>query len=302
MATSSPSSPLRYPGGKQSLSPFVRALIRANDMYGCVYAEPYAGGAGLALRLLMDDVVSRVLLNDKCPMICSFWRSLFWQTDELLQLVDKNPVTMETWRRTREITRRPKEFSEVEVAFALFFQNRTNFSGVIDGGVIGGKKQVGKYKLDARYPKDRLLKLMETLSMLRDRVSIFHLDAISFMHAHVLPWGRTCLTYCDPPYFEKGQALYMNSYLPEDHVKVADFLHEHASDMRWMVSYDNAPQIIALYKEDSLYSFDLPYSAHRVRRGKELLALSSDVNLPQGVELVLKLSPVTFDSISSSVV
>ncbi len=299
MATSSPSSPLRYPGGKQSLAPFVRTLIRGNDMYGCVYAEPYAGGAGLALRLLMDGVVSRVLLNDKCPMVCSFWRSLFWRTNELLQLVDKTPVTMETWMLTREITECPEEFSEIEIAFALFFQNRTNFSGVIDGGVIGGKAQVGKYKLDARYPKGRLLKLMETLSMLRDNVEVSHLDAISFMQAHVLPLDRTCLTYCDPPYFEKGQALYMNAYLPEDHVKVADFLHEHASGMRWMVSYDNAPQIIELYKEDSLYSFDLPYSAHRVRRGKELLALSSDVNLPQGVDQILKLRPVILGSVSS---
>lgn len=289
MATSAPASPLRYPGGKQSLAPFVRFLIEENGMGGCTYAEPYAGGAGLALRLLMDGVVSRVLLNDKCPMVTSFWRSLFWQTDILLSMIDREPVTMDTWYRTREVTRQYSEFSQVEVAFSLFFQNRTNFSGVIDGGVIGGKKQQGKYKLDARYPKQRLLKLMERVAEMRNHVEICNMDAIAFMEERLLPLADTCLTYCDPPYYEKGQALYMNSYNPHDHAQVAAFLLTHMHEMRWMVSYDNAPQIIELYKTAPLYSFDLPYSARRVRKGSELLSLCNSLTLPQDYESLLDL-------------
>lgn len=292
MATNSPSSPLRYPGGKQCLTPFVRRLIESNGMCGCTYAEPYAGGAGVAMRLLSERVVQNVILNDKCPMVAAFWRALFSQTDSLISLVDKEPVTMETWFRTREITQRYKEFSQLEVAFAFFFQNRTNFSGVIGGGVIGGKNQSGKYKLDARYPKTRLISLMEKVASYRDMVEVCNMDAIAFMEENLLQLGDSCLTYCDPPYFEKGQALYMNAYNHGDHAAVADFLLEQSRNMRWIVSYDNAPQIIELYNRIPLYSFDLPYSAHRVRRGKELLALCPGLVLPPQIEPRMELTAI----------
>lgn len=291
MATSTPASPLRYPGGKQCLAPFVRALIEYNDMKGCIYAEPYAGGAGVALRLLMDGIVSRIILNDKCAMLVAFWRSLFWSTDKLLRMVEDTPVTIETWHNTREITQFPTKFSDVEVAFALFFQNRTNFSGVIDGGVIGGKNQTGKYKLDARYPKARLISLMERVSSFRDNVDVYNLDAITFMKSELLPLGNSCLTYCDPPYYEKGQALYLNAYLPKDHALVADFLQSYSATMSWMVSYDNAPEIVQIYDKSKLFSFDLPYSARRVRKGKELLALCDSLKIPSSRKL--QLQPVT---------
>lgn len=292
MATSTPASPLRYPGGKQCLAPFVRALIEDNDMKGCIYAEPYAGGAGVALRLLMDGIVSRVILNDKCTMLVAFWRSLFWSTDKLLRMVEDTPVTIETWHNTREITQFPTKFSDVEVAFALFFQNRTNFSGVIDGGVIGGKNQTGKYKLDARYPKARLISLMERVASFRDNVDVYNLDAITFMKSELLPLGNSCLTYCDPPYYEKGQALYLNAYLPQDHALVADFLQANSASMNWMVSYDNAPEIVKLYGKSKLFSFNLPYSARRVRKGKELLALSNTISLNEISNLLLNLQQV----------
>lgn len=291
MATSTPASPLRYPGGKQCLAPFVRALIEDNDMKGCIYAEPYAGGAGVALRLLMDGIVSRVILNDKCTMLVAFWRSLFWSTDKLLRMVEDTPVTIETWHNTRVITQFPTKFSDEEVAFALFFQNRTNFSGVIDGGVIGGKNQTGKYKLDARYPKARLISLMERVSSFRDNVDVYNLDAITFMKSELLPLGNSCLTYCDPPYYEKGQALYLNAYLPQDHALVADFLQSYSATMSWMVSYDNAPEIVQIYHKSKLFSFDLPYSVRRVRKGKELLALCDSLKIPSSRKL--QLQPVT---------
>lgn len=289
MATSIPASPLRYPGGKQCLAPFVRFLIEENGLMGCTYAEPYAGGAGLALRLLMDGVVNQVLLNDKCPMVTTFWDTLFWNTDNLLTMVESEPVTMETWHKTREIINRYADYSPIEVAFSFFFQNRTNFSGVIAGGVIGGKAQGGKYKLDARYPKTRLIRLMEKVAGFRDKVGICNMDAILFMEEKVLPLGNQCLTYCDPPYFEKGQELYLNAYNPTDHADVAAFLRLHTNTMRWLVSYDNAPQIVELYKDSALYSFDLPYSAHRVRKGKELMALSGNVRLPSVAESLFEM-------------
>ena len=295
MGSPSPSSPLRYPGGKQCLAPFVGALIEGNGLHACSYAEPYAGGAGLALRLLLDGVVEGVLLNDKCPLVSMFWQVLFQQTEALLQCVADTPVSMEVWRHTREVTQRFRDFEPVDVAFALFFQNRTNFSGVIAGGVIGGKFQTGKYKLDARYPKRRLLALMEKVAALRDRVEVFNMDALDFMRSHVLPLGNKCFTYCDPPYFVKGQGLYLNAYQPQDHQQVASFLLGCPPEVRWMVSYDNVPEIVGMYKAARLFSFDLPYSAHVKRQGKELLALEPGVVLPKAARELVPLVAVGDD-------
>jgi len=292
MGPSSPSSPLRYPGGKQCLAPFVGALIEGNGLHGCSYAEPYAGGAGLALRLLLDGVVEGVLLNDKCSLVSTFWQVLFGQTEDLLRRVADTPVSMEVWRQTREVTQHYREFEPVDVAFALFFQNRTNFSGVIDGGVIGGKAQGGKYKLDARYPKGRLLALMGKVAALRDQVKVFNMDALNFMRSHVLSLGNKCFTYCDPPYFVKGQGLYLNAYQPQDHQQVASFLLGCPPEVRWMVSYDNVPEIVGMYKAARLFSFDLPYSAHVKRQGKELLALGPGVVLPKDARELVPLVAV----------
>ena len=292
MGTCIPASPLRYPGGKQCLAPFLRALIEGNDMERCVYAEPYAGGAGLALRLLMDGVVGHILLNDKCPMVATFWNVLFRDTEELLRCVNDTPVTMGEWHHTRTVIQHSERHSPAEVAFAFFFQNRTNFSGVIDGGVIGGKAQAGKYKLDARYPKPRLLALIERVATLRDRVQVFNQDALDFMRLAVLPLGLKCFTYCDPPYYVKGKDLYMNAYLRADHERVSCFLQNCPAEMRWMVSYDNVSEIVEIYHHAQLYCFDLPYSAHVKRKGKELLALPSTLNLPEDAISLVGLEPV----------
>ena len=133
---------------------------------------------------------------------------------------------------------------------------------------------------------------MEKVASYRDRVEVCNMDAIAFMGEKLLQLGDSCLTYCDPPYFEKGQALYMNAYNHGDHAAVANFLLEQSRNMRWMVSYDNAPQIVELYNRMPLYSFDLPYSAHRVRRGKELLALCPGLELPPQVEQIMELTAI----------
>ena len=67
-------TPLRYPGGKQRLAPFIRELLTANNLLGTEYAEPYAGGAGIAMELLINGEVSRIHLNDKDYAVYCFWR------------------------------------------------------------------------------------------------------------------------------------------------------------------------------------------------------------------------------------
>ena len=58
-------SPLRYPGGKSRITDFVKQIIKDNNLLDGVYVEPYAGGAAVALSLLMDEYVSSIIINDK---------------------------------------------------------------------------------------------------------------------------------------------------------------------------------------------------------------------------------------------
>ena len=50
-------SPLRYPGGKSKLADFIGLTIQNLNMPNCTYIEPFAGGSGVALSLLLNGIV-----------------------------------------------------------------------------------------------------------------------------------------------------------------------------------------------------------------------------------------------------
>jgi len=136
-------TPLRYPGGKQKLAPFILEVMKENELVGGHYAEPYAGGAGVAIDLLLSGKVSHIHLNDTCPGIYAFWRSVLTQTEALCRRISRASMTIEEWRRHKEILSRPTEHEQIDVGFSMFYLNRCNRSGIISGGVIGGLKQGG---------------------------------------------------------------------------------------------------------------------------------------------------------------
>lgn len=280
MGSFSPSTPLRYPGGKQVLAPFIAEVLRKNEMAGKTYAEPYAGGGGVAMRLLIEGIVSHVILNDKCPLLTTFWRCLLFETEPLVRKIRDTPIDMNEWRLCKHILEAQDCFSPLDVAFSFFFLNRTNFSGIIHGGVIGGKKQTGNFKLDARFPKTRLISLIEQVASFRNHIEIYNNDAVDFLHEVVQPQGKNVFVYCDPPYYIKGKELYLNSYQHNDHEKVANVMTS-LTNVPWIVSYDNNDQIKKLYKQHRLFTFDLQYSANEVRKGKELLVMPKHVKLPR---------------------
>src|ERR1043165_4723732 len=151
-------SPLRYPGGKGRLAPFVQLLFEQNKLMDGYYVEPYAGGAGVGLSLLLMEYASRIYINDISKPVHAFWKTLLHDTDALCRKIRDKKVTPEEWRRQRNILHNFKDYSPSSVAFATFFLNRTNRSGILhSGGMIGGNDQIGEWKLDARYNKPELI-------------------------------------------------------------------------------------------------------------------------------------------------
>ena len=271
-------SPLRYPGGKTQLTPFVIDLTRANDLYGGVYAEPFAGGAGIAWRLLLNGDMTEVWLNDIDQAIFSFWDATLNRPDELCERIRRTDLNMDEWRKQRaallDAITRPDD-----LAFAALFMNRTNRSGILKGGAIGGKEQTGNYKLDCRFNRDELIEKIQRIHAYRDVVRLSRRDAKDCIRdwAKVMP--RRALLNIDPPYFTQGRDLYLSFYTPDDHAQLARLVR--SLKVPWMLTYDDAPEIEGLYEGMPLYKKSLVYYAQVKRCASEILVLSKKLVPPE---------------------
>jgi DNA adenine methylase len=276
-------SPLRYPGGKAGLSGFLSEVIRLNGLADGAYAEPYAGGAGAALQLLFSERVSRILINDIDRCVFAVWRAVLTRHERFLQLLDETPLTIDEWHRQRHIYLKPARHSTVELGFATFFLNRCNRSGILPtGGPIGGYSQAGKWKLDARFNRKELRRRIEKIISYRERIEAFNLDALVFLKEVVGPGSRNrpLLAYLDPPYYAKGQQLYLSAYKHVDHVKLAEFMRR-TLPYRWLMTYDNVPQIRKIYAAFPRIPFNLSYTAYGRRAGQELLIHNGQLTIPR---------------------
>ncbi|APP77411.1 DNA adenine methylase [Xanthomonas campestris pv. campestris] len=275
-------SPLRYPGGKTQLAPFVIDLARANGLYGGVYAEPFAGGAGIAWRLLLNGDMTEVWLNDIDPAIYAFWKTVVHSPDNLCSKIEKTAVTIDEWHKQRT-TISSRGSSELDLAFATLFLNRTNRSGILKGGVIGGKDQQGNYKLDCRFNKSDLIHKIQRIHVYKDVIKITHLDAEECLRKWEKELPKRGLINIDPPYYAQGRDLYLSFYNPEDHVRLAQLVRNLKNP--WMLTYDDVPQIEDLYSGIPTYRKGLTYYAQIKRRASELLILSPRLACPSSLSM-----------------
>ncbi len=273
-------SPLRYPGGKGKLARFVSTLIKQNALSDGLYVEPYAGGAAVAWELLLTGVVRRVAINDVSRPVFAFWRSVLEQTDELAALIRDTPVDLKTRDRLKAVLSSPDNASDLELGFATFFLNRTHRSGILNGGVIGGRDQTGKWKIDARYSKGDLIRRIERIAAARRRIELTNLDAVEFVKSKNSAWPTKTLVYLDPPYYEKGSQLYYDYYGDKDHLEVARAVRS-LSKIHWLVSYDDVLPIQEMYGGTAALQYTIGYSARNVLRGREAMFFSDGLVVPE---------------------
>lgn len=267
-------TPLRYPGGKGRFAPYIAAIMRTNGLDGGHYFEPYAGGAGVALELLYDGVVTDIHINDADPALHDFWVVATRDTDALIKLVENEPVTMDAWHHWRSVLSGEVAASRLHRGFATLFMNRTNRSGILKAGVIGGKGQAGTYKLDARYKPDVLVGRLELLKQHAKAIHVYGEDALSLLARCTEFLPPRSLIYLDPPYYLKGQGLYRNFYEHADHLAIARLLQRSKFPRRWVVSYDDAPEIREMYAAVPGLGYGLRYTARRRYIGSEVMFFS----------------------------
>jgi DNA adenine methylase len=273
-------TPLRYPGGKGKLAAYIKAVIKANRLLDGEYVEPYAGGAAVALELLFHEYVSRVHINDLSRPIFAFWHSVLQHPEQLCKLVKDTPLTMKSWGKQKQIFAQPDDHDDISLGFATFFLNRTNRSGILNGGAIGGKDQAGPWKIDARFNRDELIGRIRAIAKMKNRIRLTSMDALSFLNAGSDTWPQKTLIYLDPPYYAKGRDLYYDFYQHEDHVRVEQYVAENLKLKNWIVSYDNVATIRSLYKAYQQIVYRIGYSARESRQGSEAMFFSETLTMP----------------------
>lgn len=270
-------SPLRYPGGKGKVADYFKQIFKDNLLYDGTYVEPYAGGASVALSLLFNEYASKIIINDIDKSIFSFWYSILFDTDKLCKLIHDTPVTADNWKIQKSIQKNKNRFGSLKLGFSTFFLNRTNRSGILNAGIIGGRQQNGKWKIDARYNKKDLIERIERIALYKDKIELYNFDAVELIKSLRKTLPKNALFYFDPPYYVKGKDLYLNYYTDKDHIEIAEEISK-IKNQKWIITYDNVCPITNLYTNFRQKFFKLAYSAGKKnKQGQEVMIFSDNL-------------------------
>ncbi len=273
-------SPLRYPGGKNKLSAFIAKICIDNNINGH-YVEPYSGGASVALFLLLEGFVSKITINDKDRSIYAFWYSVLNRTNELCDLIENAELSISEWKKQKVIQSNKKTIDILSLGFSTFYLNRTNRSGIINGGVMGGIEQNGNYLMDCRFNKKELVQRIRLIAKHKKYIRLYRKDAVKLIDKiQQEADNENIVFYFDPPYYLKASTLYMNHYEVESHKMVSEKI-KAIKNIKWIVSYDNVPEIQELYSECNNKEFSFKHTAYESRMGKEIIFFSNNLIQPK---------------------
>ncbi len=273
-------SPLRYPGGKNKLSAFIAKICIDNKIDGN-YVEPYSGGASVALFLLIEGFVDKITINDRDRSIYAFWHSVLNKTNELCKLIENAELTIAEWKKQKDIQINKKTVDLLTLGFSTFYLNRTNRSGIINGGVMGGIEQNGNYLMDCRFNKIELIQRIRLIAKYKKNIRLYKKDAIKLIDKiQQEAENDNVLFYFDPPYYLKASTLYMNHYKDKNHKKVSEKI-KSIQNIKWIVSYDNVQEIQELYDDCDKKEFSFKHTAYESRVGQEIIFFSNQIKQPK---------------------
>ncbi|OZE86608.1 hypothetical protein CH298_19815 [Rhodococcoides fascians] len=270
-------SPLRYPGGKAKLAPYLARIISSQNRSIETYCEPYAGGAGAGLQLLSDGYVSNLIINDLNPGIAAFWRCVFHHTEQFVEMIWDVEVSVAQWKIQRAIYSSPENHKDLALGFATFYLNRTNRSGILNARPIGGLDQTGRWLIDARFNKEDLVARIWNLMTMASCVTVKEERAISLIRT-LNRRSKPVLLYVDPPYVVPGEELYMTDHSWSEHSKLEQALD--TSPHPWILTYDVDDRTRALYKNFRCLRFGISHTAQVQKVGREYMFFSRGLRVP----------------------
>ncbi|WP_169754457.1 DNA adenine methylase [Campylobacter curvus] len=281
-------SPLRYPGGKSQLTKFVSHTIEINSIKNPIYCEPFCGGGGVAINLLLDKKVDKIILNDFDAAIYSFWYAVLNDTEKLIRKINEIKITIDERLKQKEIymSNQSKNKYNFNLGFATLFLNRTNVSGIIKGGAIGGNRQQGTYKLDCRFNKEYIISKIYEIAKHKNDIVLYNLEANDFIK-NVLPKfnQNNLFIFFDPPYYRQGKNLYTNFFNHKNHEDLSLAIKK-LDKYFWILTYDNEPEIINIYNKYNPKKYKLQYSAKNKLKEVELF-FNSKITIVESFDKVI---------------
>ena len=258
-------SPLRYPGGKRRLLPYIARAVADLPCKPSILIEPFAGGCSVSVGLLEHGFVPRIGIADADPLVASFWMAVFDPklASLLAEMVADTPLSLSQWERIRSAVPR----TVLGRAFQCLYLNRANFSGILHrtAGPIGGRTQAGTYNVGSRFPRERLAKRILKLSQLSPRVSYVRCQdwrttlTSPLAGTDLVQLGRM-FSYLDPPFWKKANKLYRHFFDEREHRALAKVVG--CLKGNWVLSYDMDPSVIGLYgKMPGIHSVNMRYTA-----------------------------------------
>lgn len=245
---------IRYPGSKDKHIKFLHShLVEQNNRN---LVEPFAGTASITFHMLSNGLLDSYVINDADPAIAALWETVKQHPQKLIDAIQKYTPNVEDFYKFKE---QPGD-SQFEKAFRKVVLHQVSYSGLgaMAGGPLGGREQKGEYKIDARWRPAKLQKLILETSALLNSVpgKITSLD-----------WSKSLLDgisdgkfiYLDPPYFKQGPVLYTEGTI--NHSALAEALKD-APGAKWVLSYDDAPEIRELYKFAIVERLDVTSHLH----------------------------------------
>ena len=251
-------------------------LLEHNNLLGCEFVEPFAGGAGAAIELLLSNKIGKLILNDYSRSVWAFWKCVLHRTQILCNRINSATFSLEEWEKQRKV----QHFSNAPVddlGFSTLYLNRVNYSGIISGGLIGGKMQNGPYKMNCRFNKENLIEKIKSIAVYKNRIKLYRLDCAKFLAQRNL-FSETSFFFMDPPYYNVGNKLYLSNFIHANHEILATIVSNLQHP--WIMTYDCCPEINHIYASRERIQFTLNYSANVKCKGTEILMWSERLELP----------------------
>lgn len=268
-------SPLRYPGGKSKLIDYLFTNLQASKLD--TFVEVFAGGASFGLALLDAGIINHLVLNDADQNLINFWREVLYNPQPLLNKIQTITPTHKDYAAAKEllssttppfnlltnctsnssapqlITPNPELIicapeRRTDRAWAYLLVNRLSYSGIQKAGCLGGKGG-SEAALRARYNPKALVKQINHLASHKDRITLLNQDYTEVIETYY--WDDHTTLFIDPPYRQKGKALYDLYFTDDDHRALAELLQsltlEFPDCADILITYDNDPFIKGLY-------------------------------------------------------
>lgn len=239
-------SPLRYPGGKSKMIDSIYHRLQYDMMD--TFIEVFAGGASLGLSLLDAGKIKRLVLNDYDPHVFAFWHTALTNHTYLTDRIMAGLPTMDDFWSAKEVCARQVAAPEEEQAWAFFLLNRTCFSGIVMANPIGGRGGTDE-QLRARWNPKTLCKRLDRVAEMAPLIDLRQMDCVELLEAYGY-WYKDATLFVDPPYVDKGAALYPTAFTEDDHRRLAwmiESLHTGMPGPDIIITYDDCPLVRELY-------------------------------------------------------